>query len=298
MAKKLNIDDFIDRMKKIHNNKYDYSLVNYINIKTKIKIICPIHGCFEQTPDNHSQGKGCSKCANNIKLTNHIFIKKAKNIHGNKYDYSLVKYINSKTKVKIICPVHDVFEQLPDNHISKQYGCPKCSKKYKTLDEFILLSNNIHNNKYDYSLVNYINGETKIEIICPEHGIFKQTPEKHLIGQGCRQCKSSSGERLIESYLIKHNLRYKSEKKFKNCKDKKELPFDFYLPEQNLCIEYDGIQHFKPIEFFGGQNTFDKRKKHDQIKNNFCDNNNISLIRINYLEIKEISNILNNKIKY
>jgi len=128
MAKRLTIEEFIKRSNKIHNNKYDYSLVNYINTHTKIKIICPIHKIFEQIPKSHLIGKGCNKCKyENSKKTTKKFIEQSKKIHGDLYDYSLVNYKNYKTKVDIICGEHGVFSQLPYNHCLGANGCPFCT---------------------------------------------------------------------------------------------------------------------------------------------------------------------------
>ena len=118
---------------------------------------------------------------------------KARVIHGNKYDYSLVDYVNAKTKIKILCPIHGVFEQVPNYHLSK-CGCALCGvdkiiKKNKGSEsDFINKANLVHNNKYDYSKINYINAHTKIGIICPEHGEFTQRPNNHLNGNGCSIC--------------------------------------------------------------------------------------------------------------
>jgi len=176
MPNKLTKDEFINKCKLIHKDRYDYSLVEYVNSTTRIKIYC--NTCkeyFYQTPAKHLHLKrGCQKCGGSKKLSKKDFIEKSKEIHGDKYDYSLVEYINSQTKVKIFCNVHkEIFEQLPNNHISKKYGCPKCSnnKKFNLLD-FITRSKLCHKDKYDYSLVNYINAHTKIKIICPIHGVF------------------------------------------------------------------------------------------------------------------------------
>jgi hypothetical protein len=124
-------DEFIEEANKIHNNKYDYSKVEYINTKTKVKIICPSHGEFEQIPKNHLKKSGCPKCAsifvgNMNRKNSKIFINEAKLLHGDKYDYSKVEYINAKTKIKIICPIHGEFEQMPDAHTKLKQGCPNC----------------------------------------------------------------------------------------------------------------------------------------------------------------------------
>ena len=126
MSKKLVINDFIEKAKKIHGNKYDYSLVKYINSKTKVKIICLKHGVFEQEVTSHLSGHGCSLCSGSKKSNTLTFIKKAISIHGNEYDYSNVKYINAKTKIDIICSIHGIFKKTPNKHLNGQ-GCPKCS---------------------------------------------------------------------------------------------------------------------------------------------------------------------------
>ena len=157
MSKKLTNEEFIKVANNIHNNKYDYSLVNYINAKTKVKIICLVHGVFEQTPNNHtsiSNKNGCPVCKNEKNLLKD-FIKKSNIIHHNKYDYSLIDYKNIRTKIKIICPIHGQFEQTPNNHLNLKQGCAKCRKLNN--DIFINKSKEIHGNKYDYSLVDYTN---------------------------------------------------------------------------------------------------------------------------------------------
>lgn len=278
---------FVNKAKNIHNDKYDYSKTIYNGIKSKVKIICPEHGVFEQTPHHHvTRKQGCPKCryVNISKKTRGCvkkFISKAKLVHGNKYDYLLVEYINRKTKVKIICPEHGIFEQLSYAHLIGQ-GCPKCVGLNKTTEEFINDAEKIHGKKYNYSNVNYKSSKQKIKIICHKHGEFKQTPNMHLRGNGCPICKESKGEKKIREFLIKNNITYIQEHTFLNCKNKQLLPFDFYLPDLNICIEYDGIQHFKPIKAFGGQNGFNSTKQNDSIKNNFCSKENINLIRIPY----------------
>jgi len=280
---KYNSDEIIEKFNIVHNNKYDYSLVNYVNAKTKIKMICPIHGVFEQRVDHHLNGKGCLKCNNLHKKSNEDFKKISNIIHNNKYDYSLVEYKNNHTKVKIICPIHGVFEQKPLNHINKKQGCPKCVGKNKTNNDFILESIKINGNKYDYTQTHYKNNHTKVKIICPIHGVFEQLPNNHLTkNHGCPICNESHGEKIIRMFLENFKIDYIKQKKFENCKFKRQLPFDFYLPDYNICIEYDGIQHFEPIEIFGGIEKFKEIKELDTIKTNYCRNNDINLFRIKY----------------
>lgn len=230
------------------------------------------------------------------KLTTNIFIEKAVALHDNTYDYSSVNYVNNKTKIKIICNKHGEFEQIPSSHLCGR-GCLKCSGKDKLNEnKFIIKANKIHNNKYNYSQIKYVNNCTHIEIICSNHGKFIQTPTAHLMGRGCPICKSSKGELMITNYLIAHNVEYVREMKFDNCKNIFKLSFDFYLPKLNLLVEYDGIQHHKPLKFFGGESAFLKVKMNDKIKNMFAKNNSINLLRIKYNELNNIDNILNNVI--
>ena len=182
------LNEFINKAIEIHGNKYDYSKVDYINIDTKIIILCKLHGEFEQIPYSHLSGNNCPKCVGGVKYTINEFIEKAKEIHNNKYDYSLVNYINSKTKIIILCKLHGEFEQIPHSHLSGN-NCPKCVGGVKyTINEFIEKAKEIHNNKYDYSLVNYINSHTKVIIQCNEHGIFKIIPNSLLSNHGCKKC--------------------------------------------------------------------------------------------------------------
>ena len=181
-------EELILELKNVHGNKYDYSLVNYKSMNTKIKIICPEHGVFEQYLYSHRKGYGCPYCSKCKKSTTEEFIKKSKKIHGDKYDYSLVNYKSMTTKVKIICPKHGVFEQLPSNHIYYDSGCLKCVGRNKTNEELILELKNVQGNRYDYSLVNYVDFDTKVKIICPLHGVFEQHFYSHRRGYGCPNC--------------------------------------------------------------------------------------------------------------
>jgi len=179
--------------------------------------------------------------------TQEDFIQAARKIHGNLYDYSKVEYINSTTKVIITSKVHGDFLQQPDHHLSNR-GCPICGYQKRahstrrSFQETIDDCNKVHNNKYDYSKVVYINNKTKVCIICPEHGEFWQSIVNHLFKRsGCPKCNQySKGEKIIESWLIEKGFLFIPQKRFEECKNKKCLHFDFYIPKTNTCIEYDG----------------------------------------------------------
>jgi len=215
-----------------------------------------------------------------------FLLKDQKKIHGDRYDYSLVDYVGIHQNIKIICSKHGIFQQLPNNHL-KGLGCAKCSNiKRKTKEEFIVNSNDVHENKYDYSLAEYKNNRTKVKIICPIHGVFEQCPDAHINqNQGCPKCKRSKGEEYVEKFLIKNNINFITQKTFDRCIDVIKLHFDFYLPDYNICIEYDGKQHYHVVQRFGGENGFIDRVKKDKIKNDYCTANNIELFRIRYNDV-------------
>lgn len=225
------------------------------------------------------------------KSTTNEFIFKAKLAHGDKYDYTHTIYTTNKDKLIIICPIHGKFEQTPVNHIYNKQNCPKCSnqtlithnKNQKlTSNDFIKKATLVHGNKYDYSLVEYVNKTHKILILCSKHGEFEQRPGNHLRGSGCPICNESKGERIINQFLIDNKFNFTKQHTFDECKNINKLPFDFYLPDYNICIEYDGEQHFKPIKVFGGIIRFKKQQITDKLKNEFCYVNTIKLIRIPY----------------
>ena len=237
--KKDKLEKFVEKAKVVHNDKYDYSKVKYVNSETKVCIICPEHGEFWQMPYVHTSGSGCPKCgrlkSNNSKaLQLNTFIEKAKQIHGNKYDYSKVNYVNGNTKVCIICPKHDEFWQRPSSHLNGA-GCKLCFEDKKknlyniTQQEFIDKCQNTHGNKYDYSKVVYTNGKSKICIICPKHGEFWQEAYSHSIGNGCPKCasiliaekKTLTQKEFIENSQKIHGDKYNYAKvKYSNARDK------------------------------------------------------------------------------
>jgi len=230
------------------------------------------------------------------KIKNDNFIKKVKERVDDKYDTSLVRYVKYGEPIELICPIHGLFIK---NRIDRvKDGCPICKMKeinnkqrkpLKTLlDDFY----KTHGNKYDYSLVEYINTYTPVIIICKKHGNFTQIPRDHIRGYECPLCNESKGERTINKYLNEHKIDFINQQIFDSCVSVKnnKLKFDFYLPKYNICIEYDGLQHYKPIKHWGGEDGLSKRMCNDEIKNKYCRDNNIKMIRIKYND--DIDNIL------
>ena len=237
----------------------------------------------------------CKVCTNSKLKTGHptfdkeTFVNKCKNIHGDKYDYDKVNYINLHHKVAIYCKQCNKYFIIVARKLLENHGCPSCKNKNKnhvkpfTFEEFINKAKSVHGNEYDYSMTTYINSRTEIKIKCNKcKFVFYQKPNSHINGNGCPNCIKSKGEILIKKFLDNHNISYVTEKTFEGCYYKSKLRFDFYLPDFNICIEYDGPQHLKPYTFFGGIETFNKIQIRDNIKNDFCKENNINLIHIFY----------------
>jgi hypothetical protein len=281
MPAKLTREDFIKKCKIKWGDRWDYSNVEYRGSKSKISIICNQHGTFLQTASDHLSGCGCPLCDKTKKLGTESFIEKSKKIHGNKWDYSKVKYgKNNYYLVEIICKEHGSFLQRPWAHLRGQ-GCPNCSNnKLLKNDEFINKCKIIHGDKWDYSLTNYLGRRKIVTIICKEHGPFKQEARIHLDGFGCKMCKSSKLEDYLSNKLKNINEPYEFGKKFENCKNINPLPFDFFLPLRNILLECDGIQHSKPVEYFGGEKRFIYQRNNDEIKTKWAIESGIELFRL------------------
>lgn len=293
-------DTFVKKAREVHGNRYDYSKTEYIDTRTKVCIICPVHGIFWQAPNGHLSGRGCSKCAGK-ESDRELFIQKSQEVHGGKYDYSKVDYKGARVKVCVICPIHGKFFVTPSNH-QKGRGCPKCaiegSHKEAMLkkEEVIKRFREIHGDKYNYSLVDYNGVNRLVDIICPKHGVFKQTPYRHMIGNGCPKCSNSQGENSIIRVLDKYNVKYEYQYKILLnliLWGKKELRVDFYLPQENMIIEYNGIQHYEEVKHFHEKdNGFEKQKARDRKLKKWCEDNNIKLLVIKYTQKERIEEIL------
>ena len=286
--------EFISKANKIHNFKYDYKYLeeDYKDNKTKVRIVCKEHGIFIQSPNSHLMPRGCNSCVRRDFKSIESFIMESNKIHNSKYDYSKVNFVSVKSDVIIICPEHGEFEQNAYNHILGS-GCRKCSECEKYTQESVIDKfKEVHVDKYDYSLVDFKSIREKVEIICKKHGSFFQDPFSHYQNQGCPKCRSSKGEERIIKYLVDNKIQYEYQKKFEGLKNKKYLPVDFYLPDYNLCIEYDGKQHFEPIEAFGGLESFEKLIVNDSKKDSFCQDEKINLLRIPYYDFDNIESII------
>ena len=308
--KRIGTEEFVNRAKAIHGDKYDYSKVAYRSTHDKVCIVCPKHGEFMQRPYEHLKGSGCYACANNKKgitrkSNRDEFITKAQEVHGTFYDYSRTDYVNSKRKVCIICPKHGEFWQSPNAHLHG-YGCMACGRE-KTLEaqrsnteEFIEKARAIHGDKYDYSKVVYVRNDKKVCIICPKHGEFRQSPLSHLEGNGCHKCKQTKGETKIELYLKRNQIQYEMEHIF-SCKGypykRRLFKVDFWLESRNMIIEFNGIQHYEANNFMGGEKKYLQRVRRDADLRDFCGRNKYRLIEIPYTDYNKIDYILDRELK-
>lgn len=277
-------EQFITNAIKIHGDRYDYSKSIYTGCENKLIIICKEHGEFEQQPNNHLYGKGCPSCGrynfiNSRRSNLDEFLQKAVEMHKNLYDYSKVKYVNNNTKVEIICKEHGIFYQTPSHHLNGQ-GCPKCGEirtansKYSNTNEFIEKSKKIHGEKYDYSITEYINSKSNVNITCKEHGIFSIRPNNHIGSeQGCAKCQ-------IKKQYSKKSINWLNfVSKFNNAHIQHgDNGGEFRIPNtrysaDGYCLKTNTIYEFNGTRWHG-----DPR---------FCDKNEMSLVGVTYGELYE-----------
>lgn len=285
-------EQFIAESISKHGMLYDYSETIYSSAKIHVDIICKIHGKFSQLPTGHSiGGYGCEKCGRDtlkIDITEVILV--AKRIHNNKYSYNKICYINSATPVTITCRIHGDFDQLLNMH-TRGHGCKKCYYESLMLSNEVFISKAlaVHGDKYGYSECNYINNKTRVKIYCKKHlRYFKQRPRNHLSGSGCPVCNISVGELKVANYLDVLGIVYIREHKL----PKSNFRFDFFLPDLNVLIEYDGKQHYVETGYLGGKDKLAKNKENDKLKNMLASSYNIPLIRIKYTEFNTLENYL------
>lgn len=315
MPKRKTHEDFVAQIK---NNFPNINVIGtYTNNKTKIEFQCLVDGCFHKwmaRPDNILSGYGCPECAKRK-----ISILRAKS-HEEFLEEVAIKnpsvtvlgqYIADNIKIEFQCNNPGCGHKwlaTPDKIIHKITGCPECAKlnrakkKTKTHEEF---AEQVQKQNSDIEIIGkYVGIKTKIEFKCCICGnIWLATPDSVLHSNtGCPMCAQSHGERDIENCLKSNLIDFEPQYKFDNCRDIEPLPFDFYLPKYNICIEYDGVQHFQPVNFGGISDeramiNFKKTQTHDSIKDKYCKQHEITLVRISYFEQNNIEMIINNIIK-
>lgn len=282
MPRALTRDSFIEKANSIFNGKYSYEKVNYVNYKTEVTITCPIHGDFKQRPSNHLKGHGCPHCAKNgVKPTLEAFRAR---FSDKMINLSEFEYKRATDAGKCLCErCGNVWYTTPMS-LMKGSGCPRCAKERRVMkrtsniDEFIRKFQEKHGINYDFSEAKYVNAITKMAVICPSHGKFFMTPNDLLSGHGCPICNSSRLESEVRKILSENNIAFEEQKRFEWLRLKKPLSLDFYLPKQNIAIECQGIQHYKAIERFGGEEELVRIKNRDFIKKELCEKQGITLV--------------------
>ena len=278
-------EQVINKFKKIHGDKYIYNQVDYQRMNKAVTVTCPIHGNFLITPSKHCIGQGCPKCglikrSQSQAMNDEEFISKCSVIYNGKYTYNKT-HINGNlhNKVIVTCPTHGDFEQIAQDHL-KGHGCIKCAIDNSKLKnkEFIERSNVLHNCFYQYNKTEIDGIKNEVTITCPIHGDFKQTPEVHLKGSGCPICKQSHLENEVRKFLSENNIEFEQQKTFEWLRHKNPMFLDFYLPKYNVAIECQGEQHFKPINYFGGECNFLNVTERDKLKFELCKQHNMKLI--------------------
>lgn len=301
---------WIEAAKMVHGDSIIYDDVVYNNSHGKVHLKCAVCGYeFWQEAREHLNGSGCRRCAmkrvgeHNHKvgcakkggITTDDFISRAKSVHGDAFDYSLVDYVNMGTKVCIKCnKCGNVFYQTPRHHIHRGHGCPMCNGGIKDSEsDFLAKALSMYGDSLDFSKVEYIKSNEKVCVICHrkskngvEHGEFMITPNALLSGHGCPHCKQSTMEGDVKDFLTENNIKFSTQKTFdwlRNSNTNGKLRIDFYLPEYNVGIECQGIQHFFPTDFAGrGKEWANKHfldtKQRDERKKILCSENGIRLI--------------------
>ena len=311
MITPLTTEEFIQRCQAIYGDACDYSKVIYKNQSTKVCITC--NACkteYLQTPANHYTKVGCPICRYKrvsiaLRKSTEEFIRKSKAIHGNRYKYINTVYRTARHKVTIECRIHGNFLQSPFDHLAGK-GCKECrtvkiaDARRNDTEYFIEKATAIHNGKYTYENSRYKTAREHITITCPTHGEFVQTADSHLRGTGCPRCSFSKGELAVAQCLESLNIPYEQEKKFPECKDKRPLQFDFYfcINETHFLVEYHGLQHSQPVDFFERKGTVKHEwyKRHDKIKRKFAKKYGFIMIEIWHTE-KDIQAYLISEIR-
>lgn len=295
------IDTLINEFNEVHHFKYDYSKVDYKGENVKIIVICPIHGEFEISPRSHLKGVGCPKCRIKPKkeekekrqkrvFDTQSYIEEASKVHDNKYSYDKTVYTKMHDKITVTCPIHGDFVISADKHIRGR-GCPKCmdikksQDNLKSLEQFIKEANEVHNNRYMYDKTVYTGAENDIIITCPTHGDFTQRAHTHLCGHGCPKCCYSRMENETEKILKEFHINFIAQYRPTWLKEKNiggGQSIDFFLTDYNIAIECQGIQHYKPVERFGGMKQLIIIKERDERKKRKCEEHNITVEYIKY----------------
>lgn len=278
--RKYTTEEFILESKRIYgDDRFSYQNTIYVNNHTDVIITCPIHGDFSIDPKtflstNMKMKEPCPYCDLYHEVDTNKFIQKARQVHGDKYIYDKVIYTGNRNHVIITCPIHGDFYQRPHEHLLG-HGCYSCCNSgiFLGTEEFIRRAHQVHGDRYGYDKVTYVNNSTPVIITCPIHGDFYQRPNNHLLGKGCQECSKSRSilEETMIKYMNSQGIYYIPQMSWEWLVHKNKQTVDFYVPDYNIAIECQGIQHFKEVDFFeSGRDNFEQRLKRDENKQRLC----------------------------
>ena len=283
---------------KKYMEQYEYILLSteYINCNTKLKVKCPKGHEYEVTFTKFKIGRRCPHCS---KTKPYTFEDVKKKIEENGYKLLSTKYVNVFEKLDMECPLGHEFKMTWNNFNNHNQRCSVCARKnqadkqrltYSEVKEYV--------ESFDYKLLSteYHTNREKLNVQCEKGHIYNVTFCDFRNGYRCPHCNESKGEKNIRTVLNKFNINYESQYRFEDCKFKYTLPFDFYLIDLKIAIEFDGEQHYKIKNFFGGLDGFISTKIRDTIKNEYCRDNNIKLVRIPYWEFDNIEKIIKHEL--
>ena len=278
---------WLDRVTDIHDDRYNYSQVVYNGLTNPVEIICGIHGSFWQTPETHIKAKvGCPTCARETdRLDTTEFIRRAKELFGDRYDYGKSVYTLWSEPITVTCPEHGDWETRAGSHLSGTI-CLECSimEQRSDKEEFVKKARKVHGNKYDYSDFVYVHSKYPAKVRCSKHGLFEISPNRHISGRsGCPRCAESLGELQIRNFLEDLGIVVIQEYTLPGFKYR----MDFHLPDQNIFIEHHGVQHYYPVDFFGGVVGFRECQVRDQHKADIARDMGIPLVVTNYNHLND-----------
>jgi hypothetical protein len=298
--------EFIRRAKAVHGERFDYGAAAYRGFTAPLTLGCRLHGTFSTTPKSHLHSKagGCRPCIeralrpDTLQRQQDAFLRKARLVHGNRYEYGPGVSEDGRCWVTVVCAKHGPFLLRRAKHL-RGHGCRQCSHARLSQERRLSVWELIDRiaaaqglGRYDYNLRGYVNLHSRLAVRCHKHGWFVQMASAHIKGHGCAKCCSSRGERRIRRVLRQLGHDFVEQARFPECRDRRPLPFDFYLPHIRTLIEYDGKQHYRKSELWGGHHQLERTQRHDAIRNQFATEHGYRLLRIPYWQFDQIEEIL------
>ena len=253
--------EIIERFRAVHGDRYDYGNLNYTISAKKLTITCKTHGNFKQSLSIHEAGNGCPKCSGRHRWSTDEFIANSQEMHGDKYTYENTKYIGANDLITITCKIHGDFTTQPARHVQRGDGCPDCStRKHLTQEDFLQRATERFGDRYDYSLVEFVNVATPVKIICAAHGVFEQPPTYHLNNAiGCGQCSYNVSTKETK-WLDTFDMSVNAKRNTRIDLDGRKRSVDAFDPDTNTVYEFWGDWWHGHPDFFDPSDVHPKTK--------------------------------------